>query len=40
MTQRSHLNSGTIGGKNIENAVHALTPVAMVTKAPPTTTRP
>ena len=36
MTPRSQPNSEMIGGKNSENAVRALTPIAMVTKVTPT----
>ena len=37
---RSQPNSARMGGKNSENAVRALTPTAMVTKATATTTQP
>jgi hypothetical protein len=32
MTPRSHPNSSMMGGKNNENEVRALTPIAIVTK--------
>ena len=37
---RSHPNSPMIGGKNSENAVRALTPIAMVTKVTTTISQP
>ena len=37
---RSQPNSSTIGGKRSENAVRALTPIAMVTNATATMTQP
>ena len=37
---RSQPNSSTIGGKNSENAVRALTPIAMVTNVTTTMTQP
>ena len=40
VTPRSQPNSERIGGKNSENAVRALTPIAMVTKVTATTTQP
>src|SRR5204862_6773018 len=40
VTPRSHPNSEMIGGKNSENAVRALTPIAMVTKVTPTISQP
>src|SRR5256885_78822 len=40
VTPRSHPNSPMIGGKNSENAVRALTPIAMVTKVTATIIQP
>ncbi|MEY9642193.1 hypothetical protein ABIF66_010447 [Bradyrhizobium japonicum] len=40
VTPRSQPNSEMMGGKNSENAVRALTPIAMVTKVTATTTQP
>ena len=40
VTPRSQPNSSTIGGKNSENAVRALTPIAMVTNVTTTMTQP
>jgi len=40
VTPRSHPNSPRIGGYNNENAVRALTPMAMVTNTTPTTSQP
>ena len=40
VTPRSHPNSETIGGKNSENAVRALTPIAMVTNVTTTISQP
>ena len=40
VTPRSQPNSEMIGGKNSENAVRALTPIAMVTKVTATMTQP
>ena len=37
---RSQPNSSMIGGKNSENAVRALTPIAMVTKVTTTMIQP
>jgi hypothetical protein len=37
---RSQPNSSTIGGNSSENAVRALTPIAIVTNATPTITQP
>ena len=37
---RSQPNSSRIGGNSSENAVRALTPIAMVTNATATTTQP
>src|SRR5690349_19541114 len=37
---RSHPNSEMIGGKNSENAVRALTPIAMVTNVTATMSQP
>jgi hypothetical protein len=40
VTPRSHPNSEMIGGKNNENAVRALTPIAMVTNVTTTISQP
>ncbi len=40
VTPRSQPNSEMIGGKNSENAVRALTPIAIVTNVTATTTQP
>jgi hypothetical protein len=40
VTPRSQPNSSRIGGRNRENAVRALTPMAVVTNATATTTQP
>jgi hypothetical protein len=40
VTPRSHPNSSMIGGKNSENAVRALTPIAMVTNVTAMMTQP
>ena len=40
VTPRSHPNSSTMGGKNSEKAVRALTPIAMVTKVTTTMIQP
>ena len=40
VTPRSQPNSSRIGGKSSENAVRALTPIAIVTNATPTITQP
>ena len=40
VSPRSQPNSSRMGGKRSENAVRALTPMAMVTKAEATTTHP
>jgi hypothetical protein len=40
VTPRSQPNSSRIGGKSSENAVRALTQIAIVTKTTPTTTHP
>ena len=40
VTPRSHPNSSMIGGKNSENAVRALTPIAMVTNVTAIMTQP
>ena len=40
VSPRSQPNSSRMGGKRSENAVRALTPMAMVTKAEATTTQP
>ena len=40
VTPRSQPNSPMIGGKNSENAVRALTPIAMVTKTTTTIIQP
>ena len=40
VTPRSHPNSSMIGGKNSENEVRALTPIAMVTKVTATMIQP
>ena len=40
VTPRSQPNSSRIGAKRSENAVRALTPIAMVTKATAITTQP
>ena len=40
VTPRSHPNSEMIGGKNSENAVRALTPIAMVTNVTATISQP
>ena len=40
VTPRSQPNSERIGGKNSENAVRALTPIAMVTNVTATISQP
>ena len=40
VTPRSHLNSSMMGGKNSENDVRALTPIAMVTNVTMTMIQP
>ena len=40
VTPRSQPNSSTMGGKNSENAVRALTPMPIVTKVIATITQP
>ena len=40
VTPRSQPNSSMIGGKNSENAVRALTPIAMVTNVTATMIQP
>ena len=40
VTPRSQPNSSSIGGNRSENAVRALTPIAIVTNATATTTQP